>query len=360
MNDPIATPPCGLNCDAACEIREKMTDLQQSLVPTPTDDAFVVVQTFFRAYRRVCQSAPESIERYPPDIALPALFDLLVSSKYTQRMVSNGGWTYCAGAESDVAPALYSSPLVVYPLEIQLNRPMTEVRDGVSVPKRDHSPATADIDTASTSFYVPHIDLRIPLGERDSSRWPYPALIDFVSEPQQIQLLISAWKELYDVYAAVRQGRSGRRDVDNRKWLTCGCGGKVDDSKNAPGIDRTDDIKKGTYQVLKFGTYYKEKCPRRLLRAALVSNFFPLRDFDRYLSELKDVIWTKEKYSADLDQAAVPSDVAAFDARGIFNLYDALLCLTRSIYRDDHLREIVSQENFIAKFCSPTPSESTI
>jgi hypothetical protein len=49
--------------------------------------------------------------------------------------------------------------------------------------------------------------------------------------------------------------------------------------------DRTDDLKKGSYQVLKFGAYYKEKCPRRRMRSVLSSNLLALRGFDRYLAE---------------------------------------------------------------------------
>ena len=433
MNSEFTDLPCGLNCDIECEIRDKMIALQQTLVPPPDDKAAELVHAFFNSYRSLCNSSPGVKDQYTPDIALPALFDFVVSAKYAERMVSNGGWTYCAGNGLDEGPSLYfpylktcprcsvkrgikpsakankpasdpigqiasdatiliiseligwiapdvkfgkstdrqgdvdlviydqevvalaeikSSPLSVYPLEIKLARPMTEVRDGVSVSKRDHSPATADIDKSELSFYVPHIDLRIPLGKTSESNWPYSALIRFVSEPQNTSLLISAWRELYDVYAAAHRGRGGRRrDVDNRKWLMCGCGSTVDDSKNAPGMDRTDDIKKGTYQVLKFGTYYKEKCPRRILRAVLVSNFLPLHGFDRYLSEMQDVIWTKEKYSVALDEEAMSSDVVAFQANSVFNLYDALLCLTRSIYRDEHLREISSLDRFVEVFC---------
>lgn len=116
-------------------------------------------------------------------------------------------------------------------------------------------------------------------------------------------------------------------------------------------MDRTDDIKKGMYQVLKFGTYYKEKCPRRLLRAVLVSNFLPLHRFDRYLSEMQDVIWTREKYSIALEGEAMSSDVVAFQVNSVFNLYDALLCLTRSIYCDERLREISSLDKFVEAFC---------
>jgi hypothetical protein len=443
MSDRFLDFPCGSRCEAECEIRTKMIGLQQSLEPSPVDRSADLVRAFFASYRALCQSSPGVKDRFTPDVALPALFDLVVSAKYAERMTSSGGWVYCAGAAmNQEGPALYfpflntcprcsvkrgirplaksnkpasdpigtiagdatimilselirwiapdvkvtkssnrrgdvdtviydeklvalgeikSSPLVVYPLETTLTQPMTEVREGISVPKRDHSPATVDLDRVELSLYVPHIDLRIPLGRRNGVNWPYSALIEFANDPQNLALLVSAWKELYDVYAAEHKGRGGQRgDIDNRRWLTCGCGGKidgsrskrVDDSKNAPGMDRTDDIKKGTYQVLKFGTYYKEKCPRRILRAVLISNFLPLHKFDGYLSEMQDVLWTKEKYSVSLSGDPVPKDVMAFQTDSVFNLYDALLCLTRSIYRDERLREISSIDEFVDRFCA--------
>ena len=182
-----------------------------------------------------------------------------------------------------------SSPLVVYPLEISLDRPMTEVRNGDSVLKRDHTPATSDITTTDISLYIPHQDLRIHLGNYNNTNWSYHKLTEYINDTDNLAVLISAWKELFDVYVETLKPQEKRQtQIDTRRWLTCGCGGKVDDSKNAPGIDRTDDIKKGTYQVLKFGTYYKEKCPRRNIRAVLASNFFPHRKFDRYWSEMRD------------------------------------------------------------------------
>jgi hypothetical protein len=42
----------------------------------------------------------------------------------------------------------------------------------------------------------------------------------------------------------------------------------------------------------------------------------------------------------------------AFQADSVFNLYDALLSLTRSIYRDEHLCQISSLDRFVARFCS--------
>jgi hypothetical protein len=372
-------------------------------------------------------------DNFAPDVVLPALFDLIVSAKYVERMTSSGGWTYCVGTDMEQeTPALYfpflktcprcsvkrgirptvksnkpasdpigaiasdvtalillelirwtapnarvattskrrgdvdliiydkdvialgeikSSPLVVYPLETTLTHPMTEVREGASVPKRDHSPATVDLDKAKLSLYIPHTELRIPLGRRNETDWPYAALVRFLNDPHRLALLVSAWKELYDVYAAKDGWQSGRRrHVDNRRWLMCGCGGDVDDLKNAPGLERTDDMKKGTYQVLKYGTYYKEKCSRRIIRAVLISNFLPLHKFDDYLSEIQDVLWTKEKYAVALSDAH-HQDVMAFRSDSVFSLYDAILGLTRSIYRDERLREISSVDRFFDRFC---------
>ncbi|GAB4420710.1 MAG: hypothetical protein Fur0044_17770 [Anaerolineae bacterium] len=423
--------PCGSHCQAECKIQDKMIRLQQSLLPPPQDKAADLVDAFLESYRKLCLSSPEVKDVLTPDVALPALFDFLMSVKYIKRQVSNGGWTYCSGENVAETPALYfpfvkacprcsvkkgivrplveankpksdpigeiasdctvlilsrviskiapgvkigkstlrqgdvdlviydqnvvvlaeikSSPLVVYPLEIKRTGIMTEVRDGVSAPKLDHSPATADLDTSELLMYIPHLDFRISLGNYSDTDWPYSNLIDFVSNPQNVAILISAWKELYEVYLGPQEGKR-RSKKDHRIWLTCGCGGSVDDSKNAPGIERTDDIKKGTYQVLKYGTYYKEKCLRHLLRAALVSNLFVARGFNQYLAEMHDVVWTKEKYSVALKNNV--AGVVAFQADRVFNLYDAILCLNRSIYRDEHLREISSLDNFAAKFCS--------
>ena len=122
----------------------------------------------------------------------------------------------------------------------------------------------------------------------------------------------------------------------------------MDDSKNAPGLDRSDDIKKGTYQMLKYGTSYKEKCSKGKLRSALLSNFMAVRGYERYFSEMKDVLWTKEKYSVVTDGLTKRHDVRAFQAGGVFNLYDAVMTLTTSVFRDGHIRQFASMDEFMA------------
>ena len=398
----------------------------------PEDGAWKIVRAFFNTYQELLQSSQDQDEAYQPDVALPALFDFVVSAKYAERMVSNGGWTYCAGANANEFPALFfpflktcprcsalrgvrpkirankpssdpigeiandttmlilselmkriapeariakpskrvgdvdlviydqefmalietkSSPLAAYPVEIKLSEPMTEPVNGDVNNKQDHSEATADL-SGDLFLYIPHIDLHINLGERpkdSKADWPYPALTSFVEKKENVKKVISAWKGLLDVYS---KGKTqATKDNDHRRWLTCGCGGGVDDSKNAPGLDRTDDVKKGTYQALKFGTYYKEKCPHRRIRSVLMSNFMAVHGFEEYLSEMQDVIWTKEKYFVTLE-ATDTTEIRSVPSDQLFNLYDALVSFTRSVYRDNRLRNVSNIAGLAGKFTS--------
>ena len=423
---PIALP-CGKNCENDCEIRNKMIALERALVTPPEDGAAELVQAFFNSYQELLQTSEDQARSFPPEIALPALFDFVVSAKYVERMLANEGWTYCSGSNSTESPALFfpfiktcprcsvlrgtrprtkankpnsdpigaiandttmlifaelmkriapearivkspirggdvdlviydqdmmalietkSSPLAVYPVEIILSKPMTASKNGEVTNKLDHSDATADI-SGDLFLYVPHFDLHIPLGGENEEGWPFLALVQFVKNKENVVTIISAWKELLETYSKGKP--QATKDRDFRRWITCGCGGPVDDSKNAPGLDRSDDVKKGTYQVLKFGTYYKEKCPRNRIRSVLLSNFMALHGFEQYLSEMQDVIWTKEKYFVTSD-GVNPSGTRVLQADRAFSLYDAVITLTRSLYRDKHLQDISSIASLIGKF----------
>jgi hypothetical protein len=50
-------------------------------------------------------------------------------------------------------------------------------------------------------------------------------------------------------------------------------------------------------------------------------------------ADMQDVIWSKDKYIVSSE-----TDVMSFGRADVFNLYDALLCLTDSRYRDEQLR----------------------
>ncbi|MBD1945777.1 hypothetical protein H6F78_03060 [Coleofasciculus sp. FACHB-64] len=241
-----------------------------------------------------------------------------------------------------------SSPLVVYPLEILLTSPMTEVKNGITQQLRDHSPATSRVEREDISLYIAHKNKRIRLGTRSEDNWAYSELINYVSDKRNVAFLIEAWSELQDVYRA--KGRDSNGRIDNRKWITYGCGGGVDDSKNAPGIDRTDDIKKGTYQVLKLGAYYKEKAPEKNISTILVANFFAYHTNTRYLEEIQDVLWTKPKYEIHLKDTPYETEMRGFRKDAVFNLYDAIICFTEAIFYNEKIEEIFSYKKFLEAF----------
>ena len=101
------TLPCGKNCENDCEIRNKMIALERVLVTPPEDGAAELVQTFFNSYQELLQTSEDQARSFPPEIALPALFDFVVSAKYVERMLANEGWTYCSGSNSTESPALF-------------------------------------------------------------------------------------------------------------------------------------------------------------------------------------------------------------------------------------------------------------
>lgn len=283
-------------------------------------------------YRKNAAPSPSS------QIALPAIFDLVVNALYASR-VSDSGWVYCLGPSGDYTPAQYysfvkvcprcaaerhyfpakdhkpksakigddtepaiklildklikynntdyklvstknrqgdidlfiignnllamgeikASPLISYPLEIFLNKPLTtESGENEIVPRPNHeldSPRIVD-EARSINLYIPQSNRRINLGQKSDKGWPFDALAKFVQTPEGIQIIIDSWNNAYQAYSHKNRNAPVF-------YLTHGCGGKskikISDSKNAPGLDRTDDIKKGTYQLLKFGAYYAEK-----------------------------------------------------------------------------------------------------
>ena len=148
------------------------------------------------------------------------------------------------------------------------------------------------------------------------------------------------WCEAFDAYG------KRARDVPSF-WLTNGCGQpvprpdtwpsrrgsgyeSVSDGKTSVGMDRTDDIKKGTYQVLKLGSEFKPSSKRQV-RTALISNVHAVRHYGEYLLPIHNVVWavcesTEVQTAGDLD-----SETA------VYNLFDGIISFTKCDIRDKWL-----------------------
>lgn len=190
-------------------------------------------------------------------------------------------------------------------------------------------------DLDNTSLYLHLVgELRIPLRRvRDGGSRRF-ALRSGRKNRELCEILkavIDAWAKMYEGYT------SRWSQNEQLRWFTCGCGGGVDDSKNAPGLDRTDDIKKGIYQMLKIAEKYRRGCKEKRVRVALLSNIHPVVHYEEYLKGFEDALWTHE---ADVQEQR--GRIVSIDSDNLLPFYDMLLTLTRSWFRGERLERAFS------------------
>ena len=98
-------------------------------------------------------------------------------------------------------------------------------------------------------------------------------------------------------------------------------------------MDRTDDIKKGIYQVLKIGAESKPNKSVFVVRTALISNIHAVRHYHEYLASLEDIVWTldKSRKAQKVEDLAPKTDV--------YSLFDGIISFTESSIRDEWIAE---------------------
>lgn len=244
---------------------------------------------------------------------------------------------------NDVCVAeIKASPLVSYPLAVATDT----IEDFNSETGRrqvlDHHGSTAThLSKESVYLYIPHVEEYVDLGPVTGGTWPLDSLTEYVSSSEGAARVATAWHRLFRIYS----DRALRRS-DDAWYLINGCGSapsklggfSISDGKNMPGIDRTDDLKKGTYQVLKMGATLKERSDKRV-KAALVANVHAVIHDDVYVTDLADIVWTKDGPN---DEYVVERNNKEWVIRkeGLFNLYDGIICITQSRFRDPWLKSI--------------------
>lgn len=99
-------------------------------------------------------------------------------------------------------------------------------------------------------------------------------------------------------------------------------------------MDRTDDIKKGIYQVLKLGAESKPVNRKYNVKTALISNIHAVRHYDEYLLSLQDVVWTLDEKGTAKKVGDLPNE------RPIYNLFDGIISFTRNVARDEWIKDV--------------------
>jgi hypothetical protein len=166
--------------------------------------------------------------------------------------------------------------------------------------------------------------------------WAYRGIGSLLDSSNWFLAYLNFWLVALDSYA--------NRTRVPPFWFTNGCGSPfprpsdwagttISDSKSSVGMDRTDDIKKATYQVLKLSAEGKPNSDYAY-KTAIISNIHAIRHFEDYFTALKDIVWTREatgsaKLVGDLDPN-LP----------IFNLFDGIIALTDVIDRDEWIRRV--------------------
>ncbi|MDK9719246.1 MAG: hypothetical protein OEL57_15285, partial [Trichlorobacter sp.] len=181
-----------------------------------------------------------------------------------------------------------------------------------------------------------HNQMTIPLGLVGTHLWPFKGAIDYITNElnnDDISKIVETWlsakvaystknKESKMYYLANASGSPPQEAVKLHSWPKSE---SISDSKTSAGMDRTDDIKKGIYQVLKIGTEIKGN---HNIKTAIVSNLPAYRHGDDYVLPFENMLWGTETDVVALEGF---TGIKRADLR---NVFDYLITLENPVLRD--------------------------
>ncbi|MCP4372215.1 MAG: hypothetical protein GY797_29465 [Deltaproteobacteria bacterium] len=247
-----------------------------------------------------------------------------------------------------------AAPLVTLPLVVK-SQPLTIEEESTTKAAEHGVSDNSQLFGSEIGFLVPVYNKKTKvwqgqvfnvgakLSQKDET-WAYQGLINLLeSTPSFLKTYFEFWQVALKSY--------GKRDQSAIFWLTNACGQpsprpedwprrksasgyeSISDGKTSVGMDRTDDLKKATYQVLKIGAEGKPS-DNYLYKVGVVSNIHAVRHFDDYMGTLKDIIWTRDE-AGDVTKAKHLAPNTE-----LFNLFDGLIALTETLARDKWVRKV--------------------
>lgn len=246
-----------------------------------------------------------------------------------------------------------AAPLVTLPLAVASQELTVEAADG--------SLNAAHRGSDYSSLFGTNLTMLVPVYDADSAswassyftvgskhdkadeQWAYRGLTRLLSNSEFLDAYFTFWTKTLQCY--------GPRDQSPVFWLTNACGHpsprpddwprrsygagyeSISDSKTSVGMDRTDDLKKATYQVLKIGAQ-GHPSNEFSYKVGIVSNIYAVRHFEEYLASLVDIIWTRDAAGTAQKANDLPPDTPLFD------LFDGIITLTNLIARDEWIASV--------------------
>lgn len=252
-----------------------------------------------------------------------------------------------------------AAPLTTLPLAVAVET-QTEIGDeGELIPCFHSSCDNSFLSSSNLHIILPKLENKIwnheliYLGVRGTKNivdWTYNQINRVFQENNQ---LFSQYFKFWDIsYTAYNKTtRAKGTQPEPVYWLTNGCGQptprpanwavrksgegyeSISDSKSSVGMDRTDDIKKGIYQVLKIAASAKPNSENIKVKTALLSNIHAVRHYNEYLLDIQDIVWT-------LDETGTAKKITDLSGKkDIYNLFDGIITFTKSYIRDEWIEQ---------------------
>jgi len=239
-----------------------------------------------------------------------------------------------------------ASPLVTFPLAVRGDIQLEEV-DGETQKIMDCR------EWPLANLYDAEINLMLfndrwepvllPLGRKKNAKdtaWAFEGTIGLLENDTFFDRYFWCWLDILERY-------SGQKPKECSYWLANACGAPsprpdtwpkrgdatgyktISDSKTSVGMDRTDDLKKATYQVLKIGAETKfNNASSWNVKTGIVSNLPAIRHYQEYLQPIRDVIWTIDTQNCGGQAGDLDPDTP------LYNLYDGLISFIECNSRD--------------------------
>lgn len=249
------------------------------------------------------------------------------------------------------AAEVKSAPLTILPLFSETDE-LTAMVDGAIAKVNAHEPVT------NTQFSTQPVSIGLPKfvenkwvfeffkieGLKNNKDWPFFEIAKLVRETNFWEHYVNYWVIAYETYKHRRRenpiywfsNACGSPQAVSDDWPDRRSGGgkeSISDSKTSVGMDRTDDIKKGIYQILKVGADGKPFSKNYAVSVGIISNVDAARHFDEYLKNIQNVVWALDPTGSAQKARDLPPD------QELFNLFDGIVTFTRNIARNEWLKQ---------------------